>query len=765
MKINTPSKPVESGGIKQEGEFRIKNSAKAFSILSSGLYSNKHQAILRELGCNAYDSHVEAGKAEVPFTVHLPSKLNPEFIVRDYGIGLDHEGVVNIYTTYFESTKQDSNDYVGCMGLGSKSPFSYTDNFSITAIKDGTKRLYSAFINEQGVPTIALLHEEDTDDGNGVEVKFAVNDRNDMHRFRTEAANVYKWFKVKPEITGQEVDIPEITYAEKDIIPGVHVRDNNRGYGYNQDRSWAVMGNVAYPIKLEDQDSSDDDGKRRNAIRKMYEQGGLVVEFGIGDLDVAASREELSYIPHTMESLYRRGEEIIAHLGTYIDKELSGAKTKWERMEVLNRLHKSNKDLFTPAINAYIENNSRKFFKYTRFNLYGLKTYFALQDFDAISKDLQVSFYKVEKRYADSNMIAHRERTTQVEAGTKSNPKHIAAWQIDADTSVVIQDDKGGLLPRIKEGVSEGNIKNRQVLAFRITNKDADKDAIYKKVRRLLGNPTVIKSSTLPKTSNAHTSKKSLSAYKFAIKRGGYNRDGYKLELITDSSLFEHGYGKKYVYYPLNHKSAIVGNTTLDPSAFHDFLERHHIFDFLGIRESHVYGVNKTTLKLIEKDKEWVNIFDLFQAEFAKIDWAAAKKEALRKHIQTLVNQSEYDFTKLNKQKLGGLLNSKSPMGKLATFFADNKDTSSKDKTEYDWLIRGATRLIPSGVTREAERKKMDKLLKGLKIDEADTEIDALLDEVKETYPMLEHVDLNGWRSDRHWDDAYDYILLVDSTL
>ena len=77
MKLKTKDIPVETGGLADEGAFSIKASSTAFAILSSGLYSNKFKAILRELGCNAYDSHIEAGYPEKPFTVHLPTRLNP----------------------------------------------------------------------------------------------------------------------------------------------------------------------------------------------------------------------------------------------------------------------------------------------------------------------------------------------------------------------------------------------------------------------------------------------------------------------------------------------------------------------------------------------------------------------------------------------------------------------------------------------------------------------------------------------------------------
>ena len=96
---NTPENQAILSNVGEIGEFRIRNSAKAFNILSSGLYANKIRAIIRELSCNAVDSHVAAGKAGVPFEVHLPNSLDPFFSIRDFGTGLTHEQVTNIYTT------------------------------------------------------------------------------------------------------------------------------------------------------------------------------------------------------------------------------------------------------------------------------------------------------------------------------------------------------------------------------------------------------------------------------------------------------------------------------------------------------------------------------------------------------------------------------------------------------------------------------------------------------------------------------------------
>lgn len=119
MKLNTaPSNPVEMSGVCSTKQFTIQATAKSFQILSDGLYSNKIRAIIRELSTNAYDSHVAAGKAQVPFTVNIPNVLAPWFSVRDYGVGLSHDEVLSIYTSYFTSTKSDSDDFVGALGLG-----------------------------------------------------------------------------------------------------------------------------------------------------------------------------------------------------------------------------------------------------------------------------------------------------------------------------------------------------------------------------------------------------------------------------------------------------------------------------------------------------------------------------------------------------------------------------------------------------------------------------------------------------------------------
>jgi len=344
MILNTnPQNEAIMSNVGEIGEFRIRNSAKAFNILSSGLYANKIRAIIRELSCNAVDSHIAAGRANTPFDVHLPSSIEPWFSIRDYGTGLSHEQVTNIYTTYFESTKTASNEFIGALGLGSKSPFSYTDNFTVTAIKDGRKGIYTAFINDSSVPSIVLMMEEETTEPSGVEVKFSVTNY-DYGKFLEEAkSHVYPYFKLKPVISGwSDLVIREFEYDTRDIVPGVHIRKDLYG-------SIAVMGNIAYPIDVPNKESNLGDLSR-------LLNGGLEIHFDIGELDFQASREGLSYIPQTIAAIKKKLQEVSDRLVTHLNEELDATPNLWEKAEIL--MNRSKMTIWSNIIDEWKKNNT-----------------------------------------------------------------------------------------------------------------------------------------------------------------------------------------------------------------------------------------------------------------------------------------------------------------------------------------------------------------------------------------------------------------------
>ena len=103
------------------------------------LYSDTSTAVIREYSTNAVDSHIMAGKADVPIEITLPDLYDPYFIVQDYGLGMSEEDLFETYTKFGNSTKRETNDVNGMYGFGSKSAVAYTNQFTNESVKDGEK--------------------------------------------------------------------------------------------------------------------------------------------------------------------------------------------------------------------------------------------------------------------------------------------------------------------------------------------------------------------------------------------------------------------------------------------------------------------------------------------------------------------------------------------------------------------------------------------------------------------------------------------------
>lgn len=321
MQLRGENLQATTSGVQQQGQFNIKATGKAFKILSDGLYSDKPLAVVRELCCNAWDAHIAGSVIDVPFEVCLPTTLNPVFHVRDFGIGLSHDDVMHLYTTYFDSTKSDSNEFTGALGLGSKSPFSYVDQFNVTSRFDGKLRKYTAFIGDGGFPSIALLDETDTDERNGLEVSMPIK-AGDVVEFVKAAEKVLPWFPLEPIVKG----CSDLDLSQSVLLKGKGWRLLDKAVGeHHWSRSAqlkALMGNVVYPI-------SETAFSSEPALKEMV-YFPLVIEFPLGMLDVSASRESLSYDKPTIEAIQARCREVKSEVSDTLTKGMNSAATLWE---------------------------------------------------------------------------------------------------------------------------------------------------------------------------------------------------------------------------------------------------------------------------------------------------------------------------------------------------------------------------------------------------------------------------------------------------
>ena len=302
MKTNVIPREVETN-TKNSKNFTIKANGKAFKTLISTMYANKIQSVTREIWSNALDSHIAAGKEDVPFEVSFPSIFEPTFRVRDFGVGLSHDEVLDLYTTMFESTKEDNDLETGKFGIGSKSPFAYTDTFSVVSVKNGHKNYYTAILDEVGIPAIHHMHHEIVDEPNGVEVSFPVG-KEDASSFQSAANRISLGFDVKPLVP----NISDFAWPKEwseILTSGIY----------------AKMGSVIYPV--DENIIIDAMGKKKFEEYKVPDEfihnmtnTLTVFHIPMGMLEMAPSRENLSYgrneptIPTLVKHIHEKFETI-----------------------------------------------------------------------------------------------------------------------------------------------------------------------------------------------------------------------------------------------------------------------------------------------------------------------------------------------------------------------------------------------------------------------------------------------------------------------
>ena len=647
MLLNTaPQNEAIVSNVGEIGEFRIRNSAKAFNILSSGLYANKIRAIIRELSCNAVDSHVAAGKQGTPFDVHLPNQLEPWFSIRDYGTGLNHDQVTNIYTTYFESTKTNSNDFIGALGLGSKSPFSYTDNFTVTAIKDGVKGIYTAFINQAGVPSIAKMMEEATDEPAGVEVKFSVNDRWDFDKFRQEARSVYTYFALRPNITGSsEFKFADIEYETKDIVPGVHATKGRA--------SIAVMGNIAYPVQIPEADKSLGD------LRGLL-SCGLEMHFAIGELDFQASREGLSYIPETIEAIKRKLVALNAQLAVHLAAEADKIDNLWLRAVFLAK--KKENQLWAAAVTKYVTDTKLPTFDTTRYG--GLKNYsLKIED---LASEYNIVIRGI-SRSRGSKTVSNLKASNVYPPGNPKNAQgHYifhTAWEfgVSENTHFVINDLKTGATERAKYHYRESQCDVYSRHVYVIDPADRSKPIKTDEFFAAINNPpteNILKASSLLQRERTAGLAKNVTIMKLERRgNGGYHREN---DMVWRDAGKADSFDANTTYYYL----PLSGFTMLSTKGYQSGKELcEDVKSLPSLFTGEIYGVRKADIDEIKKRPNWKN----FEEHIEQALNAKDTSKILMSLVKSQLDRSdvfEYNNTMVLKE-----IDSNSPYAKLVCEF------------------------------------------------------------------------------------------------
>jgi hypothetical protein len=293
--------------------FSIAANAKAFDLLMGQLYSDPAAAMIREIVANANDSHKAAG-VDKPVFIHVPNLLEPWFVVQDFGLGLSAEQIDNIYTTVFESTKDQDNEATGGFGLGSKTPYAVSDSFTVSAIKDGIKNEYLMFRDGNRNPSYMLTSTTKTDEGNGVKVTVPFNGSFCTYQeFEDKAKRVLSMFDTKFDCN---LKIKHFKEGLVSLTDNIHLSKETRA-------DYIVMAGIAYPLN------------DKHFYTRFHR--GMYIEVPNGAVELTPSREQLFYSKETIayvqsldkqcEALYENIRKGMEELKTIKEKCLY--REKW----------------------------------------------------------------------------------------------------------------------------------------------------------------------------------------------------------------------------------------------------------------------------------------------------------------------------------------------------------------------------------------------------------------------------------------------------
>jgi len=293
------------------------------------MYSDPIAIICQEILSNCRDAHREVGKDDVPCIVKLPTKLDETIHFVDFGPGITPDRMENVFILYGNSTKRDGNEQTGGFGLGAKTPFSYTDSFSITTItedEDGRhKREYIAYIDDSQIGAMSLVKTEEVDKSvsTGTTISVPVK-QNDRRAFIANIKRTADYWDVRPIIKRGEVD----WHNEKIAFQGTNwfITEGERYSYYNRGEPKAIIDGIQYRLNY----SSIYNGSEPSNEERTLMQRGVRFKFKTGELDITANREDLDYQPGTIKVIQERVKEAIEELREKVNEAVKNSTSLWD---------------------------------------------------------------------------------------------------------------------------------------------------------------------------------------------------------------------------------------------------------------------------------------------------------------------------------------------------------------------------------------------------------------------------------------------------
>ena len=237
--------------------FSTKQDAEFFEILSSTLYSNKKLAVVREVLCNSWDANIESGKENKPVIVEI---TDSKMTFQDVGPGIPANMMGEIYCTYGGSTKRHDGKKTGGFGLGSKAPFAYAKNFTVTTINGGMKSVFNISRGTSatnGVPDLRCMVSVPSKKPSGVIVSIPIQkeDREEFEKLVEDLAYMGGMLVKLNDRTIRRInyntELPFVLVPTSVLPAHLHVKADQHSRRTTQEsdiRYFVKYGAVVYPI-------------------------------------------------------------------------------------------------------------------------------------------------------------------------------------------------------------------------------------------------------------------------------------------------------------------------------------------------------------------------------------------------------------------------------------------------------------------------------------------------------------------------------------
>lgn len=299
------------------GKATVTNDPILMSMLSTGLYGNPLKSMVQEVTFNAWDAHRMGKCLDKPIDIYFNDTTG--LIIRDYGPGIPPgQTFTDIYFTYGGSTKRDDDDATGGFGLGSKSPFAYTDTFNVTNHHNGEKHMHimhRVHDENDGGPGHTPIIEGAPTDQKGLMVSIPFKNQQDKIRAWKYLKEILYLSGIKATIhwDGDDNDegIPPTELVVSDSLkPTEFVNREDNPHG----KLYAVYGGVSYEIPNREEYATD--YKFLQALGNQL--GDIYIGFAPNTLTPLPTREGLNMSERSIESITTALETIQEHFMSHL---------------------------------------------------------------------------------------------------------------------------------------------------------------------------------------------------------------------------------------------------------------------------------------------------------------------------------------------------------------------------------------------------------------------------------------------------------------